>query len=343
MVYGACIHAKKVPAVAMAPAAAVTSDGRASSAHPRSVIAFYKYTIYPLTLPSERVHYAGQDIQTSMTYWSATTYTSAAPSTRAPTMSRRSFAASDSSQVRAFNDVQSRGPHTLQPEVFGSAFYAEHPTTKGPQWLQQRAKVDGCSTTVNATGQPSLVEKFAIFVVCAFFVLWIVRSVAESIFTLVPFAGLVWLVFGGLQILEQQQQSAQPSPIIDDDDDDASCDVCTTGDIVPLIEAMILDRQTAHEQSKVPQWLASFRDMSISSDRWMSSLEDEESLPHVTAIAPSAQGPTGMPHTTEPQCEMVGDENAAEAACSSSDQIAALQRQHGNLVFNDTNQWAPGG
>ncbi|KAI4607475.1 hypothetical protein J4E80_009588 [Alternaria sp. BMP 0032] len=324
----------------MAPAAAVTSDGRASSARPRSVIAFSDCTIYPLTLPSERAPYAGQAIQTSMSYWSATTYTSVAPSTRAPTMSRRSFAASDSSQVRALNDFQSRGPHTLQPEVFGTEFHAEHSTTKGPWGLQQRAKVDGCSTTVDATGQTSLVEKFAVFVICAFFVLWMVRSAAESIFTLVPFAGLVWLVFGGFQILEQQQQSAQQSPIIDDD---TSCGVCTTGDIVPLIEAMMLDRQTAHEESKVPQWLASFRDMSAGSDQWMSSLGNEESMPLVTAIAPSAQGPTEMSHTTEPQCEIVGDEDVVEAACSSSDQIAAIQRQHGNLVFNDTDQWAPGG
>ncbi|KAI4677290.1 uncharacterized protein J4E88_007098 [Alternaria novae-zelandiae] len=315
----------------MAPAAAVTSDGRASSAH-----------------PSERARYAGQAIQTSMSYWSATTYTSVAPSTRAPTMSRHSFAASDSSQVRAFNDFQSRGPHNSQPELFGLEFHAEHSTTKGPQWLQQRATVDGCSTTVNTTGQTSLVEKFAIFVVCAFFVLWIVRSAAESIFTLVPLVGLVWLMFGGFQILEQQQQSAQPSPMIDDDDD-RSCGVCTTGDIVPLIEVMMLDRQTAHEESKVPQWLASFRDMSVGSDQWMSSLENEESLSLAADIAPSAQGPTGISHTTEPQCEIVGDEDVVgdedtvEAACSSGDQIAALQRQHGNPVFNDTDQWAPGG
>ncbi|KAI4658263.1 uncharacterized protein J4E79_007245 [Alternaria viburni] len=255
-------------------------------------------------------------------------------------MSRRSFAASDSSQVRAFGDFQSRGPHTLQPEVFGSEFYAKHSTTKGLRGLQQRAKVDGCSTTIDATGQPSLVGKFAIFVVCAFFVLWIVRCAAEIIFTLVPFAGLVWLVFGGFQVHEQQQQSAQPSPIVDDD---TSCGVCTTGDIVPLIEAMILDRQTAHEESKVPQWLASFRDMSAGSDQWMSSLGNEENLPLTTAIAPSVQGSTGISHTTEPQCEIVGDEDAVEAACSSSDQIAAIQRQHGNLVFNDTDQWAPGG
>ena len=340
MVYGACIHAEKVPTVAMAPAAAVTSDGRASSAHPRSVIAFSNYMIYPLTLPSERVQYARQAIQTSMTYWSATTYTSVAPSTRAPSMSRRSFTASDAPILRALDDFQSRGPHTLQPKLSGLESDDKHSTTKGPRGLQQRAKVDGCFTTVNATGQPSLVEKFAIFVVCTFFALWIVRSAAESIVTLVPFAGLVWLVFGGFQILEQQQQSAQLAPIIDDD---TSCGVCTTGDIVPLIEAMILDRQTAHEESKVPQWLASFRDMSAGSDQWMSSLGNEENLPLVTAIAPSAQDPTGISHTTEPQCEIVGDENAAEAACSSSNQIAALQRQHGKLVFNDTDQWAPGG
>jgi len=255
-------------------------------------------------------------------------------------MSRRSSTASDSFKVQAHNDSQSRDPHTLQPEVSGSEFHAKTSTTKGPQGLQQQAKVDECSTTVNAIGQPSLVEKFAIFVVSAFFVPWIVRSAAGSIFTLVPFAGLVWLVFGGFQILEQQQQSAQQSPIVDDD---TSCGVCTTGDIVPLIEATILDRQTAHEESKVPQWLASFRDMSAGSDQWMSSLGNEENLPLVTAIAPSAQDPTGMSHTTEPQCEIVGDENAAEAACSSSNQIAALQRQHGKLVFNHTDQWAPGG
>ncbi|KAI4916587.1 uncharacterized protein J4E92_009091 [Alternaria infectoria] len=340
MVYGTCLHAKMVPTVAMAPAAAVTSDDRASSAHPRSVIAFSNYTIYPLTLPSERARYAGQAVQTSMSYWSATTYTSVAPSTRAPTMSHRSFAASDSPNVRALNGFQSRDPHTSRPELSGLEFHAEYSTTKSPRGLQRRAKVDGCSTIVNATSQPSLVEKFAILVVCAFFVSWIVRSAAESIFTLVPFAGLVWLVFGGFQMLEQQQQSAQPLPILDDD---TSCGVCTTGDIVPLIEAMMLDRQTAHEESKVPQWLASFRDMSAGSDQWMSSLGNEESLPLDTAISPSAQGSTGMFHTTEPQCEIVGYEDAVEAACSSSDQIAALQRQHGNLVFNDTDQWAPGG
>ncbi|KAI4646019.1 hypothetical protein J4E93_005598 [Alternaria ventricosa] len=260
--------------------------------------------------------------------------------TRPPTMSRRSFAAPDSSQVRAFNDFQLRGPHTLQPELSGLEFQTEHSTTKGPQGLQQLAEVDDSSTTANATGQPSLVEMFAIFVVCAFIVLWIVRSAAESIFTLVPFAGLVWLVFGGFQILEQQQQSAQSSPIVEDD---ASCDVCTTGDIVPLIEATILDRQTAHEQTKIPRWLASFQDMSMSSDRWMSSLESEENLSFAAGIAPSVQGSTGMSHTTESQCEIVGDEDAVEATCSSSDHIAALQRQHGNLVFNDTDQWAPGG
>ncbi|KAI4698728.1 hypothetical protein J4E81_005339 [Alternaria sp. BMP 2799] len=310
----------------MAPAAAVTSDDRASSAH-----------------PSERARYAGQAIQTSMSYWSATTYTSVAPSTRAPSMSRRSYTASDSLILRVLDNIQSRDPRNSQPELSGLEFHTEHSTTKGPRGLQQWAKVDGCSTTVNATGQPSLVEKVAIFVVCTFFVLWIVRSATESIFTLVPFASLVWLVFGGFQILEQQQESAQPSPIVDDDDD--SCDICTTGDIVPLIEAMILDRQTAHEQSKVPQWLASFRDMSAGSDQWMSSLGNEESLPLVTAIAPGAQGPTGMSHTTEPQCESVGvgDEDAVEAACSSSDHIAAFQHQHGNLVFNDIDQWAPGG
>jgi len=112
---------------------------------------------------------------------------------------------------------------------------------------------------------------------------------------------------------------------------------------VPLIETTILDRQTAHEESKVPQWLASFRDMSAGSDQWMSSLGNKENLLLVTAIAPSAQGPPEISHTTEPQCEIVGDEDAVEAACSSSDQIAALQHQHGNLVFNDTDQWAPGG
>ncbi|KAI4624687.1 hypothetical protein J4E83_004363 [Alternaria metachromatica] len=307
----------------MAPAAAVTSDDRASSAH-----------------PSERARYAGQAIQTSMSYWSATTYTSAAPSTRAPSMSRRSFPASDGSIVRALNDFQSRSHHTLQPESSGLEFDTERSTTKGPRGLQQRAKIDGCSTIVNATGQTSLVEKFAVCMICAFFLLWIVRSAAESIFTLVPFAGLVWSVFGGFKILEQQQQSAQQSPIVDDD---TSCGVCTTGDIVPLIEAMMLDRQTAHEESKVPQWLASFRDMSAGSDQWMSSLGNEENLLLVTAIAPSAQGPPEISHTTEPQCEIVGDEDAVEAACSSSDQIAALQRQHGNHVFNDTDQWAPGG
>ena len=265
-------------------------------------------------------------------------------------MSRPSFAASDSSQVRALDDFQSRGPQVIQPEEIGFESHAEHTTTKGPRWLQQRAKVDGCSTTVRAstrgytTGQPSLVEKSAVLTICAFFIPWLVRSATESIFTLGPFAGLVWLVFGGFQMLGQQQQSAQPFPIVDDDDDDdASYDVCTTGDIVPLIEAMMLDRQTAHEESKVPQWLASFRDMSAGSDQWMSSLGNEESMPLVTAIAPSAQGPTEMSHTTEPQCETVGDEDTVEAASSSSDQIAALQRQHGNLVFNDTDQWAPGG
>ncbi|KAI4944097.1 hypothetical protein J4E91_008952 [Alternaria rosae] len=242
------------------------------------------------------------------------------------------------SKVRAFNDFPSRSPYNLRPELFEFEFQATFSITKASQRLQQPANVHGCSATVyastssKATGQLSLVEKSAILVLCAFFVLWLVRPATKSIFTLVPFACLVWSVSGGFHMLEQQHQSTQPSL---DEDHDVCFEVHPTGDIAPSIEAIILNRNTAHEKTKVPRWLASFRNMSTSSDCWMSSLKNEENPSLASGIPPSVQA--------KPHCEIVADEDAVEAVCSNDDQIAAPQRQYGNPVFNDTNQWAPGG
>lgn len=253
-------------------------------------------------------------------------------------MSRRLSTASDMSKVRAFNDFQSRSSYNLRPELFEFEFRVTFSITKAPHRLQQPANIHGCSATVHAstiskaTGQLSLVEKSTILVLCAFFVLWLVRPVTKSIFTLVPFAGLVWLVFGGFHMLEQQHQSTQLSP---DEDRDVCFDIHPTGDIAPSIEAIILNRNTAHKKTKVSRWLVSFRDMSIGSDCWMSSLKHEENPSLASGIPPSVQA--------KPHCEIVADEDAVEAVCSNDDQIAASQRQYGNPVFNDTNQWAPGG